>query len=100
MVYGRMGRRRAGVALVLAGALAAMGVIVSTSSAKTSAPKAGSTGTLNIGIITSVGGTIIDYPFTVSAGIAGVRAINKAGRVNGYKLGVVYCNTQGDPNQE
>jgi ABC-type branched-subunit amino acid transport system substrate-binding protein len=77
-----------------------MGVIVSTSSAKTSAPKAGSKGTLNIGIITSVGGTIIDYPFTVSAVIAGVRAINKAGGVHGYKLGVVYCNTQGDPNQE
>ena len=91
MVYGRMGRRRAGVALVLAGALAAMGVIVSTSSAKTSAPKAGSKGTLNIGIITSVGGTIIDYPFTVSAVIAGVRAINKAGGVTGYKFGVVYC---------
>ena len=96
MAHRRKGLSRMGLALALVAAIAATGVLAGSTSAKTTASK----GTLTIGVITSVGGQIIDYPFTVSAVTAGVRAINKAGGVNGYKLGLFYCNTQGNPNQE
>jgi branched-chain amino acid transport system substrate-binding protein len=99
MAHRRRGLGRTGAAVAFAAAILATGILAGGTSAKSTKPSQ-SKGTLTIGLITSVGGQIIDYPFTVSSVIAGIRAINKAGGVNGYKLALFYCNTQGNPNQE
>jgi ABC-type branched-subunit amino acid transport system substrate-binding protein len=89
-------RCRLAVLAILVATTLTASFAVSTAGAKTHASK----GTLTIAVITSVGGSVIDFPQIPAAIIAGVRAINKEGGINGYKLGVFYCNTKNLPDQE
>jgi branched-chain amino acid transport system substrate-binding protein len=93
-------RHRIGVALALAAAVSAAacsssGNTASTNSSGTANTAAGST--INIGVIAGLTGPTT-FPEGVDGAKAAVAAVNKAGGINGHKLNLIVCDSQGNPN--
>jgi len=56
-------------------------------------------GTLKLGVITSVGSSFTNYPDVEAGARAAVDAVNKAGGVGGKQVEFFFCNTRGEVNQ-
>jgi branched-chain amino acid transport system substrate-binding protein len=97
----RQTRRHAiGVVLALAAAVfvaacGSSGNTASTNSSGTANTAAGST--LNIGVIADLTGQTT-FPEGVDGAKAAVAAVNKTGGINGHKLNLIVCDSQGNPN--
>ena len=99
------GKRPLAIAIAVAAAAAAIAGCGSSSSsssgsASTAAASSGSAkaSPIKLGLITTLGTSAFDFSQYVAANQAAVRAINKAGGVDGHPLVVDVCNDQGSPN--
>lgn len=83
------------------GSVAVVGAVVALVAAGCAGSGASSSGgdTLKLGVITSVGSSLTNYPDVEAGARAAVDAVNKAGGVNGKQVEFFFCNTRGEVNQ-
>lgn len=55
--------------------------------------------TVKLMVMTPTGTGLVDFPESLAAAQAAARGLNEDAEQNGYKLEIVYCNEQNDPNQ-
>ncbi|OLT16167.1 hypothetical protein BJF78_14840 [Pseudonocardia sp. CNS-139] len=85
-VSGRRAAALAAAAVVAAGCAAGGGDV-------------GQGGSLKLGVITSVGSSLTNYPDVEAGARAAVEAVNRAGGVHGQPVELLFCNTRGEVNQ-
>ncbi|CAN5226213.1 hypothetical protein BH09ACT6_BH09ACT6_16160 [soil metagenome] len=85
--------------LAIAGSIALVASGCSEGGGSTVANTSGSGGTVKIGVMTSVGSGLSNYPDIQAGAEAAVKQINADGGVNGKNVELDFCNTQGDATQ-
>jgi ABC-type branched-subunit amino acid transport system substrate-binding protein len=82
-------------------ALAVVGAAVALVAAGCAGGGSASSGgdAFKVGVITSVGSSLTNYPDVEAGARAAVDAVNKAGGVNGTPVEFFFCNTRGEVNQ-
>lgn len=92
--------RKSLVVLVAVTALVALSACSEGSSSSSgSGSTAASGGTVKIGLMTSVGSGLSNYPDIQAGAESAIKAINTDGGINGKNVELDFCNTQGDANQ-
>jgi ABC-type branched-subunit amino acid transport system substrate-binding protein len=86
--------RRAAVA-----AVAAAVAVVASGCAGGAAEDGQGAGSLKLGVITSVGSSLTNYPDVEAGARAAVEAVNRTGGVHGQPVELLFCNTRGEVNQ-
>jgi ABC-type branched-subunit amino acid transport system substrate-binding protein len=82
---------------VLGSSLAACGETGRSDASGSSSASSG--GDVTIGLIVPTDTPSTNQPGAVGGAKAAVAAVNAEGGINGHKVGVLYCNDKGDPNE-